>query len=54
MSSCTPVYEEVICPMTALDELPVLALFWECLKAADLDRPGTVYFELGLDVLSVF
>ncbi len=50
----TPVHEEVIRPMTAADDAPVAALIRECLKAADLDRPGTVYFDAGLDHLSQF
>ncbi|RXT58997.1 GNAT family N-acetyltransferase [Lacticaseibacillus chiayiensis] len=50
----SPTHEEVIRTMTAADDAPVAALIRECLKAADLDRPGTVYFDAGLDHLSQF
>lgn len=50
----TTTNNEEIRPITPADDAQVAALIRECLKAADLDKPGTVYFDTGLDHLSEF
>lgn len=52
--SMTTTNNEEIRPITLADDAQVAALIRECLKAADLDKPGTVYFDTGLDHLSEF
>ena len=52
--SMTTTNNEEIRPITPADDAQVAALIRECLKAANLDKPGTVYFDTGLDHLSEF
>ena len=47
--SMTTTNNEEIRPITPADDAQVAALIRKCLKAADLDKPGTVYFDTGLD-----
>ena len=48
----TTTNNEEIRPITPADDAQVAALIRECLMASDVDKPGTVYFDTGLEQLS--